>query len=301
MMLQAASVTSYPFVANQECFHNRKKQPAQYVALCTPDQPQLLHDSAAHQPSVTVVIPTLNEARNLPHVLPLIPEWVHEVIVVDGHSVDDTIAVAHRLRPNVRVIMQQKRGKGAALISGFLAATGEIIVALDADGSTDPTEIDTFVSALLQGADFVKGSRFLPGGGTADMEWYRNWGNRALLRLTELAFGGHFSELCYGYIAFWRHHLPVLHLDVAGFEIETLMHIRAIKAELKIAEVPSFEHQRIYGQSNLNTFADGWKILRLIAKERISWHKAQAVSIRHLCQGLSEWKPKQIAIPEVLS
>lgn len=301
MMSQATSVIAYRFTANQDCSCSNDKQNTKDGAGRAADPPRLLHRYADHWPSVTVVIPTLNEARNLPHVLPLIPEWVHEVIVVDGHSTDDTVVVARRLRPDVRVIMQKKRGKGAALISGFLAATREIIVALDADGSTDPTEIDAFVNALLQGADFVKGSRFLPGGGTADMEWYRNLGNQVLLRLTEITFGGRFSELCYGYFAFWRHHLPALHLDVAGFEIETLMHIRALKADLRVVEVPSFEHQRIYGQSNLNAVSDGWNILKLIVKERISWSKARSVSVQRLRQGLSEWNPKQIEIAEEVS
>src|SRR5690242_3841803 len=86
--------------------------------------------------SVSVVIPALNEAENLPHVLPRIPAWVHEVILVDGHSTDATVAVARELRRDIRVIRQQGHGKGAALRSGFAAARGDIIVMLDADGST---------------------------------------------------------------------------------------------------------------------------------------------------------------------
>src|SRR4051794_10414522 len=104
---------------------------------------------------VSVVIPAWNEAENLPHVLPRIPSWVHEVILVDGNSVDDTVAVARRLLPTIRIVTQKGRGKGNALSSGFAAATGEIIVMLDADGSTDPGEIPAFVGALLCGADFV--------------------------------------------------------------------------------------------------------------------------------------------------
>ena len=74
-------------------------------------------------PRVSVVVPTLNEARNLPHVFSRLPADVHEVIVVDGHSVDDTIAVARRLRPDVRVVQQTRSGKGNALACGFEAAT----------------------------------------------------------------------------------------------------------------------------------------------------------------------------------
>src|SRR6058998_2153306 len=88
--------------------------------------------------TVSVVIPAMNEAENLPYVLPRIPAWVHEVILVDGNSTDGTVEVARQLWAGIRIVRQQGRGKGAALRSGFAAATGDIIVMLDADGSTDP-------------------------------------------------------------------------------------------------------------------------------------------------------------------
>ena len=115
---------------------------------------------------ISVVIPTLNEERNLNYVLSNIQQWADEVILVDGHSADQTVKVALELCPTVRVVMQEGRGKGNALRTGFAAATGDVIVMLDADGSTDPSEIPMFVGALLAGADFAKGSRFLQGGGT---------------------------------------------------------------------------------------------------------------------------------------
>ena len=93
--------------------------------------------SSPPSPRLSVVIPTLNEARNRPYVLARLPADVHEVIVVDGHSVDDTIAVARQLRPDVRVVLQTRNGKGNALACGFEAATGDIIAMIDADGSAD--------------------------------------------------------------------------------------------------------------------------------------------------------------------
>ncbi len=217
---------------------------------------------------VSVVIPTLNEAANLPHVLPRIPGWVHEVVVVDGRSADDTVAVARALLPAVRVVMEPRPGKGAALRAGFAAATGDIVVMLDADGSMDPGEIPAYVAALLAGADFAKGSRFLPGGGTADMMALRRAGNAALTGLVRLLFGGGYTDLCYGYSAFWRRVVPLLALDADGFEIETQMNVRALRAGLAVAEVPSFEAARVHGASNLRTFPDGWRVLKAIARER---------------------------------
>ncbi len=217
---------------------------------------------------VSVVVPALNEGPNLPHVLPWIPAWVHEVILVDGGSTDGTPEIAAAVLPGVRVIGQERPGKGAALQAGFRASTGDVIVTLDADGSTDPREIPLFVSCLVQGADFVKGSRFVQGGGTADMGPLRRSGNWALRGLVRAVFGGRYSDLCYGYNAFWRRVLPIIDGDADGFEIETLMNIRVLAAGLRVAEVPSFEAARIHGSSNLNTFRDGYRVLRLIARER---------------------------------
>src|SRR3954469_19352352 len=169
--------------------------------------------TAGAPPRVSVVIPTYNEARNLPHVFSLLPEDVHEVIVVDGRSVDDTIAVARSLRPDVRIVRQNRRGKGNAMACGFAAVTGDIVVMLDADGSADPQEIQRFVAALTVGADFAKGTRFAGDGGSSDITTLRAWGNRWLNRIANALFGTRYTDLCYGYNAFWTHCLPSLDLD----------------------------------------------------------------------------------------
>ena len=221
-------------------------------------------------PLVSVVMPTLNEAQNLPSVLPRIPMWVHEVVVVDGGSTDGTVDIVRRLRDDAIVVHQRGRGKGDALITGFAAATGELIVTIDADGSTDPAELPAFVGALLSGADFAKGSRFLQGGGSSDMEWYRCAGNHALRMVTRWLFGGQFSDLCYGFNALWRTAVDRLDLDCDGFEIETLIALRALKADLRITEVASYEEPRIHGVSHLRTIRDGGRVLRTILAERFT-------------------------------
>jgi glycosyltransferase involved in cell wall biosynthesis len=234
-----------------------------------PDQVYL----PASWPSVSVVIPALNEARNLPHVFARLPGGTHEVIVVDGHSLDDTCAVARQLRPDTRIVKQTRSGKGNALACGFATATGEIIVMLDADGSADAGEIPVFVQALLDGADFAKGTRFAKGGGSSDITQLRAVGNRALMAMVNLGYGTAYSDLCYGFNVFWRRCLPVLRLDATtppsqdgtgrlwgdGFEVI---------ARLAVVEVPSFEHSRIHGVSNLSAFSDGLRVLRTILTER---------------------------------
>jgi glycosyltransferase involved in cell wall biosynthesis len=238
----------------------------------------MTHTTGA-SPRISVVIPTYNEAKNLPHVFGLLPDDLHEVIVVDGHSIDGTVDMARSLRSDVVVVEQNRRGKGNAMACGFAAATGDIIVMLDADGSADPREIPRYVAALVTGADFAKGTRFSQGGGSSDITRTRAWGNRWLNRAVNVLFGTSYSDLCYGYNAFWAHCLPVLELDASdvgrdgklwgdGFEIETIINTRVAKAGLAISEVPSFEFPRIHGQSNLNTWRDGFRVLWALLVER---------------------------------
>lgn len=228
--------------------------------------------------TVSLVIPALNEAKNLPHVLPRIPSWVHEVLLVPGHSTDNTVEVAQSLMPGICIVEQQGRGKGAALRSGFEAASGDIIVMIDADGSMDPAEIPAYVGMLLSGADFVKGTRFMQGGGTTDMEFYRKFGNWCFTVASNVLFGGKYSDLCYGYNAFWKYVLDTLELDGDGFEIETMMNVRALRAGFKVVEIPSFEAERIHGSSNLQTLPDGWRVLKTLIKERFMRH-APSISV----------------------
>jgi glycosyltransferase involved in cell wall biosynthesis len=220
------------------------------------------------RPSVSVVIPTLNEAQNLPHILPLISSE-HQVIVVDGGSTDDTMAVAQALRPDAIVMRQPRKGKGDALFAGFMASSGDILVTLDADGSQKVDEINDFVAALVEGADFAKGSRLVSGGGSADFTWVRAVGNRMLGTAANVIHGTRYTDITYGFNAFWRNCLPHLMTDAYGFEGETIMCIRAARAGLLITEVACYEEQRIHGESNLRTFRDGWRILKLLVNERL--------------------------------
>jgi glycosyltransferase involved in cell wall biosynthesis len=236
-------------------------------------------------PRITVVVPARNEARNLELVLPTLPSDA-EIIVVDGHSVDDTAAVVARVRPDARFLQQTRKGKGNALAVGFAAATGDIIVMFDADGSADPLEIDRYVAALLAGADFAKGSRVLAGGGSVDITPIRDLGNKGLTLATNIAFRTKYTDLCYGYNAFWRDVLPELDLPRAepisatmqwgdGFEIETLINCRVAVAKLDVAEVPSVELERVFGESNLHAVKDGLRVLKtLITERRRAWGQA---------------------------
>jgi glycosyltransferase involved in cell wall biosynthesis len=251
-------------------------------------------------PTVSVVIPTLNEAANVTAVIQGLPWSVTEVIVVDGRSTDDTVRTALDADPRVRVVLERRRGKGVAMLSGFASATADLIVAMDADGSMDPGEIEIFHATLARGYDLVKGSREAVGGGSEDFSLIRRLGNGALTRLANSLHGTRWSDMCYGYFGFWRDALPMLdlgwpslttrglvdriHEEVTasapaadadtmaygdGFEIEALLFLRAARAKLRIAEVPSRELPRNAGTSNLRTVRDGARVLSAIARERV--------------------------------
>ncbi|MCW3066818.1 MAG: glycosyltransferase family 2 protein [Solirubrobacterales bacterium] len=221
------------------------------------------------RPHVSVIIPTLNEEQNIAWVLDRLPTDVDEVVIVDGRSTDSTIEAALAVRPDARVILEPRPGKGAALRAGFHAARGDYVVMLDADGSMNPDEITRFVDALRDGAEFVKGSRFMPDGGTSDMTLIRKAGNAGLRGLVNVLYGCRFTDLCYGFCGFRRAALAELGLRSDGFEIETEIVVRAVKAQLRITEVPSFESPRRHGDSNLNAWRDGRRVLRTLLHERV--------------------------------
>lgn len=216
---------------------------------------------------ISVVICTFNEEKNLSHVLPKIPEWVDEIILVDGHSNDKTVDVAKKLSPKIRILYQLGKGKGDALRYGIKNAKGDMVVSLDADGSMRPEEILYFIEPLFKGYDFVKGTRFKEGGGTLDMQKHRIFANRFFAKLSNLLHRTNYTDVTYGYNAFRKQCLEKIKLRGNGFEIETEMAIKAKKAGLKIIEVSSYEDLRLDGEAKLRSLRDGWRILRTILKE----------------------------------
>jgi glycosyltransferase involved in cell wall biosynthesis len=216
----------------------------------------------------TVLIPTLNEENNMPRILPKIPPEISEILIVDGHSRDGTVRVAKEICPQSRIIYQKEKGKGDAIRCGIAAASGDIIVILDADDSMDPGDIPKFLEPLLNGYDYAKGSRFLNGGGTNDMPLYRRLADKFFVTLVNLLYRTRFTDSSYGYKAFWKKSFKDIALRAEGFEIEAEIDIKASKAGLKITEVPCVEEKRFSGVGKLRSLSDGWRILRTIVGER---------------------------------
>ncbi len=226
-----------------------------------------LADKNKQVKKITVVVPTLNEAENIKEVFPNIPEFIDEIVVVDGNSIDKTREEILKYRKDARIIIEKPNGKGAAIKIGFENATGDLIVMMDADGSHDPRELPVLLEPILDGYDVANGSRLLPGGGSSDFTPLRKFGNAVFVAMVNWMYGAKYTDLCYGYRAFKKAALEKIECDSKGFEIETEQSILIRKAGLRVKEVPSFEARRKNGNSNLSTFGDGYKILNVILKE----------------------------------
>ena len=214
-----------------------------------------------------VIIPTLNEEKNIPEVIEKLRRLgFTNILVVDGNSKDKTAAIAKKL--GVLVIKQNGYGKGDALRQAFsyYGLNGDPIVIMDADGSMNPEELFRLIETIQRGADLAKGSRFMRGGYTTDMTLMRRIGNSLFVSLANLIWSTRYTDLCYGFAAFKRDAIEKLypHLKSSNFEIEAEMFVKAKALGLRVVEVPSVELPRRHGKSNLRAYKDGFKILRTI-------------------------------------
>lgn len=250
-------------------------------------------------PRVSIVVPAKNEAANIREILPYLSSY-YEVIVVVGEDDDESAQAARSALPSAKIVHQTRKGKGNALVCGFAAVNGDVIVTFDIDGSADPHEIPRFVKALADGSDLAKGSRFCPGGGSQDITQFRSMGNYGLNLLARGLTGTRFTDLCYGYNAFWADQLPVLCLPDTdaetpqvgdGFEIEAMIIGRFALARAIIIEVPSYEYDRYYGNTNLNAIRDGFRVLWTLMRDRFHRPRYRALAGRLRAVGTSVGKP----------
>lgn len=225
--------------------------------------PSKLQTKIRSRPKISVVICALNEEGSLSNVLCKIPSWIDEIILVDGHSKDETVSIAKKLMPNIKVLFQPSKGKGDALKYGIKYASGDIIVTLDADGATDPDEMYKFISALESGYDFAKGTR-LARGRPVGMPISRFLGNIVLALATSVMVGVRYTDVCSGYNAFWKKNFPLTALKNDGFEMEQELNVKIAKFGLKIIEVPHSHNVRTSGTSKVNDVMQGIKNLTII-------------------------------------
>jgi glycosyltransferase involved in cell wall biosynthesis len=223
--------------------------------------------------SVGVLIPARNEEKNIEDVILRLKNLGFEnILVIDGQSKDATPEMAKK--HGAIVVSQTNLGKGNAvrqvLANGYLDV--DALVLMDADGSMAPEEIPALIEALASGADVAKGSRFLKGGNTYDMNLTRRIGNGFMMVGVNILFSTKYTDLCYGFAAFNKRAIKALApiLKSENFEIEAEIFIKAAEIGLNVKEVPSTEFKRKYGSSNLNVIKDGFRIFARIFWEFIN-------------------------------
>ncbi|MFH8623192.1 glycosyltransferase family 2 protein [Streptomyces vietnamensis] len=204
----------------------------------------------------------------LDRLLDQVPPTVREVVLIGGPAGRSE----ERAGLTVRRLGTWDFARGDIPHAGLLAATGDLIVLMNADGSMSPHEIPHYLHYLESGYDFVKGSRFIAGGDYADYPLSRRLGHRALLRVAHRLYGQHLTDLWYGFCAFRRPFVDLLDLREDGVELGAELVAHALHYGLRVAEVPSLElprrHERRRGPSHPRTLRDGARILGTLLDER---------------------------------
>lgn len=219
---------------------------------------------------VSLIIPTRNEQGAIGRVLKEIPrKLIHEIIVIDGHSTDNTKKeVKAELRKGKdRFILQKKKGFGSALKQAFKEATGDVVIIMNGDGSHNPKDIAKLLKKIKQGYEYVIASRYIRGARSDDDTLIRFIGNRTLTFLTNLLHGSHVTDSLHFYTAITSKGLKKIHPTSPGFEFCIEILIRAHRVGLKFAEIPVVERARYAGESKVNIFSAGAKILLMILRK----------------------------------
>ncbi|MFF9197778.1 glycosyltransferase [Streptomyces sp. NPDC014779] len=195
-----------------------------------------------------------------------LPPAVREVVLVGGGP-----GTAGRLPPAgvvVRRLGPWDRTAGEVPHTGLLAATGDHLVLMGADGAMSPGEIPHYLHYLESGFDFVKGSRFIAGGDGGDYPLTRRLGHRALLRLARQLYGQRLTDLRCGCCAFRREFLGLLDLRAGRVELGAELVVHALHYGLRVAEVPSLELPSRHGPSHPRTVRDARRVLGALLDER---------------------------------
>jgi glycosyltransferase involved in cell wall biosynthesis len=215
----------------------------------------------------TLFIPTKNEIDAVKVIMPQIrPEWVDEIICVDGHSTDGTPQWLEA--QGYRVIHQQSEGLIGAYWECLDVAQGDVIVAFSPDGNSKVEAIPQLIEKIKEGYDIVVASRYAPGARSEDDDWITGFGNWMFTRLANLLYGSRYTDLLVMYRAFRRslpYELELSRSRHPMMEIELML--RAAKNGLRVADIPADEPARIGGVRKMRIFYNGWFVLWTILKE----------------------------------
>jgi dolichol-phosphate mannosyltransferase len=217
---------------------------------------------------VSIVIPTLNEEYTIQDMIERCRPYADEILVVDGHSTDRTRKIAEEA--GIRVILDNKKGKGEALRRSIKFVTGDVIVFIDADGSHDPSDIPKLIEPIVRGqADHVSASRLI--GGSSELhggfdEFFRLTGSSFITACINWRFKVRLSESQNGFRAIKRDVIERLELKENITTIEQEMIMKTLKKGFRMAEIPSHEHKRKMGYSKISVRKVWFRYLYTLVK-----------------------------------
>ncbi len=204
---------------------------------------------------VSIIIPTKDEGEGLQRILDSVKGYGQEILVVDGHSKDDTRAIAER--NGAIYLLDHGLGRGDAVRMGIEAAKGDLLLFFDADGSHEANDIPALLAPLLEDkADMVISSRRLGGSYDLDMSFtgiIRSAGSDFLAVLVNHRFKTNYSDILYSFRAMKKTTAVGLDLRANDFCIEQEMVAKCLKKKFRLAEIPSREKARGWGKSKLKT------------------------------------------------
>ncbi len=218
---------------------------------------------------VSVIIPTKNEEDSIGKILQKIPrEDVHEIVVVDRHSKDRTVARAKKelLPKRDKLVIQRHDGVGSALLQGADVARGDILIFMDGDGSHNPDEIPKLIEKIRRGYEFVFASRYAPGGRSENHTFIYWIGNRFFTFLTNAVHGTNVTDALYFFVAIKKETFQKLRLTQTGYGFGIELLVKAHQAGLQFGEIPAIEKKITIKKHRINLVWDGYKILRMILR-----------------------------------
>lgn len=215
---------------------------------------------------VTLLVPVINELEGMKAVMPRVrPEWVQEVLVIDGGSTDGSVEYARE--QGWRVLLQKSRGITYAYQEAVPQATGDVIIPFSPDGNSVPEAIPALLDKMREGHDMVIASRYLPGARSEDDDALTALGNRLFTGMINLLFGGGYTDSLVMFRAFRKEIVGDFPPGLPRAGLEPILAIRCAKRGLKVAEIPADEPKRISGARKMHPFLNGLDILKLIFLE----------------------------------
>lgn len=250
-------------------------------------RPVRLPEKPARSPSCTILIPCRNERGNIENAVRRLPQFSAdlEILFVEGHSSDGTYEECLRVQRShpdrkIRTFKQPAKGKGDAVRLGFAQARGDILIILDADLTVPPESMPKFYRVLVQGhGEFVNGTRLVYPMSDRAMRTLNAIANRAFAMIFSYLLNQRLTDTLCGTKALWRKDYARIAAGRSYFgEFDPFgdfdLIFGAAKLNLKIVEVPVRYVDRVYGETQISRFRDGWLLLRMLA---IAWRKLKAL------------------------